>query len=110
MLLDPLGQILAAPTSRYTAVTDAGTKTINGHVTHAVTLTSKKNGGTFTTATLWIDHTDNLVRQVDVTEPSGLTRHIVIVKFTLNSSIPRAAFKFTLPAHVRIVDGATLTR
>jgi|SRR6185437_8438779 len=104
MLVDPMGQILSAPVSNYT-VTDAGASVVSGEATHAITLTPKSRTALFTKATLWIDDSDGLVRQLESTEPSGLVRKITVTRFRTNVTIPRSTFQFTPPPNVRIIDG-----
>jgi outer membrane lipoprotein carrier protein len=108
MLVDPMGQILSAPISSY-SITDAGTATVNGRATHAITLTSRSSTALFTTATLWIDDANGLVRQLQSTEPSGLIRKITVTRFRTNVAIPRSAFRFTPPANARVIDGSGMT-
>jgi outer membrane lipoprotein carrier protein len=104
MLVDPMGQILSAPVSNYN-ITDAGTSVVSGQATHAITLTPKSRSALFTKATLWIDDTDGLVRQLESTEPSGLVRKITVTRFRTNVTIPRSTFQFTPPPNVRVIDG-----
>ncbi len=103
IFLDPLGQILSAPPGHY-LVTAAGTARLDGHETHAVTLTSRSGHDLFTTATVWVDDRDGAVRKIETTEPSGLTRRVTITQFRKNVSIPSSAFRFTAPANVRVID------
>jgi outer membrane lipoprotein carrier protein len=107
MLVDPMGQILSAPVESYT-IDDAGTATIRGRATHAVTLTPKSRDALFTRATLWIDDADGLVRQLESTEPSGLLRKITVTRFRTNVTIPRSSFRFTPPAGTRVIDGSAM--
>jgi len=107
MLVDPMGQILSAPISSYD-LTESGTAIVGGRRTHAITLTPKARGALFTKATLWIDDTDGLVRQMETTEPSGLVRRIVVTKVRTDVAIPRSAFQFTPPANVRVIDGTNM--
>ncbi len=109
-LLDPLGQLLSAPLDRYT-VAGAGIATVNGHPTHAVVITPKqRDSSAFTTATVWIEDSSGIVRQIEMTESSGLTRRLVITKFTRNGTIPRSTFIFTPPSGTRVVDPLGATR
>jgi outer membrane lipoprotein carrier protein len=107
MFVDPMGQILSAPISSYD-IADSGSAAISGHQTHAITLTPKSRSALFTRATLWIDDSDGLVRQMESTEPSGLVRKITVTQFRTNTAIPRSAFRFTPPANVRVIDGASM--
>lgn len=104
MLVDPMGQILSAPVGSYT-ITDAGTDVVGGEATHAITLTPKSRAALFTKATLWIDDTDGLVRQLESTEPSGLVRKITVTRFRTNVAIPRSTFRFVPPPDARVIDG-----
>ena len=102
-LFDPLGQILSAPLQRYTLTADGATK-VDGHATHAVTMTPKQESQLFTRATVWVDDSTGVVRQIETVEPSGITRHIVITSFAVDTPLPRAAFRFTPPPRVRVID------
>lgn len=107
MLVDPMGQILSAPIDSY-VIADAGAATVSGRATHAVTLTPKSRTALFTTATLWIDDVDGLVRQLESSEPSGLVRKITITRFKTNVAIPQSTFRFTPPAGTRVIDGSAM--
>jgi chaperone LolA len=106
VLVDPLGQILTAPRDQYT-VANAGTAQIAGHETHAIVVTPKHDGASFTKATVWIDDTDDTVWRIMTVEPNGVQRDIVVTDVTMNGSIPRAAFTFTPPANVHVVSQRT---
>lgn len=104
---DPLDQILATPPDRYRA-TDAGTARIAGHATRAVTVVPTGRAS-FTRATVWVDDADGTVRQLEVTEPSGLVRRVTITAMRTNVSVPPRTFRFVPPAGVRVVDRRALT-
>jgi outer membrane lipoprotein carrier protein len=102
--VDLSAQFLTAPRSRY-AVSGAGTATVSGRATHAFTLVPRAaKGAPFKTATVYIDDADATIRQFDVTEPSGLQRKVRLTSFRTNVPVDAAAFTFTPPAGVRIVD------
>jgi outer membrane lipoprotein carrier protein len=102
--VDLSAQFLTAPRSRYT-VTAAGTATVNGRATHAFTLVPKPaTGAQFKTATVYIDDADATIRQFEVTEQSGLQRKVRLTSFRTNVPVDAAAFTFTPPAGVRIVE------
>jgi outer membrane lipoprotein carrier protein len=103
--LDPADQFLNSPRTRFT-VTSAGTATIGGRPTHAVTLIPKRASTEFKSAKVWIDDADSSVRQFDVENASGMTRHVVITSFTANPTLSNASFKFVPPKGARIVDQA----
>lgn len=102
--VDLSAQFLTAPRSRYN-VTGAGTATVSGRPTHAFTLVPKVAAGApFKTATVYIDDTDATIRQFEVTELSGLQRKVRLTSFRTNVPVDAAAFTFTPPTGVRIVD------
>ena len=102
--VDLTAQFLTAPRSRY-AVTSAGTATVSGRTTHGFTLVPKvAKGAQFKTATVYIDDADATIRQFEVTEQSGLQRKVRLTSFRTNVPVDAAAFTFTPPAGVRIVE------
>ncbi|MFI5239380.1 MAG: outer membrane lipoprotein carrier protein LolA [Gemmatimonadales bacterium] len=105
MLVDPMGQILSAPAGSY-VISDAGQATIGGRATHAITLVPRSSSALFTKATLWIDDSTGLVRQMESAEPSGLVRKITVTRFRTNVAIPRSTFRFTPPPNTRVIDGS----
>jgi outer membrane lipoprotein carrier protein len=107
LLVDPMGQILSAPIASYT-ISDAGSATIRGRATHAITLVPRSRAALFTKATLWIDDSNGLVRQLESTEPGGLVRRITVTRFRTNVAIPRSTFRFAPPANVRVIDGTRM--
>jgi outer membrane lipoprotein carrier protein len=99
-----IGQFLDAPAVKYDIVA-RGRDSVGDRPAQQVGLTPKKGvDAPFTRATVWIDDADGLIRQFEVTEASGLVRHIRITKMNLNPTIPAANFKFTVPKGVRIVE------
>ncbi len=101
---DP-SQLLASPRTRFD-IADGGAATVDGRATRVVTLVPKagNGGGPFTSATVWIDDVDALIRQFEVTEPSGLKRHIRLLTVEPNALVERDAFKFTPPKGVEVID------
>jgi outer membrane lipoprotein-sorting protein len=65
-----------------------------------------KKGATapFSKATVWVDDDDSLIREFEESEPSGVTRHIVITAIQTNVAVDRSAFSFTIPKGVKVVD------
>jgi outer membrane lipoprotein carrier protein len=103
--MDPAGEFLDSPRARFT-VTSAGTATLGGRPTHAVTLVPKRQNPNFTSAKVWIDDADSSIRQFDIETANGLKRHVVITSFTANPTISRASFRFVVPKGAKIVDQA----
>jgi outer membrane lipoprotein carrier protein len=104
---DPSDQFLNSPRSKF-SVSSAGTATISGHPTHAVTMVPKRPNSAFTTAKVWIDDEDSTIRQFDLQSANGLTRHVVITSFTANPSVARASFRFAVPKGAQVVDQSGL--
>jgi outer membrane lipoprotein carrier protein len=102
--IDLTGQFLDAPRTKYD-ITDAGTRTVDGHATRGLVLVPKKGAtAPFTKATVWIDDDDSLIREFEATEQSGVTRHIHITTLRTNVPIDRSSFVFTIPKGVKVVD------
>jgi outer membrane lipoprotein carrier protein len=101
---DITGEFLEDPRSRFD-VTGGGGGTIAGHAAKQLTLVPKPGmQAAFTKATLWVDDDDGLIRQLEVVESSGVTRRIRITSLELNVPVDRAAFTFTPPPGVRIIE------
>jgi outer membrane lipoprotein carrier protein len=101
--VDPANQFLNSPRTRFT-VTSAGTATLGGRATHAVTLVPKRSNPAFTSAKVWIDDNDSSIRQFDLETANGLRRHVVITSFTPNPDLSRSSFRFAVPKGAKVVD------
>lgn len=101
--VDPAQQFLDSPRTRFN-VSAAGTATVSGRSTHAVTLVPKRANANFTSAKLWIDDSDSSIRQFDVETANGLKRHVVITRFTANPQLGNSNFRFSVPKGAKIVD------
>jgi outer membrane lipoprotein carrier protein len=104
--VDPANQFLNSPRTRFT-VSSAGTATLGGRATHAVTLVPKRPNQAFTSAKVWIDDTDSSIRQFDLENANGLRRHVVITSFTANPDLSKSSFQFSVPKGVKILDQAS---
>jgi outer membrane lipoprotein carrier protein len=101
--VDPANQFLNSPRTRFT-VTSAGSASLAGHATHAVTLVPKRPNPAFTSAKVWIDDNDSSIRQFDLETANGLRRHVVITSFTANPDLSKSSFRFSVPKGVKVVD------
>jgi len=102
--LDVTAQFLDAPRTRYD-ITDVGNATISGRATRAVRLVPKPGRGLgFVKATVWIDERDGLIRQFEVVDQSGLSRTVRLTSVARNAAIDPGAFRFEVPAGVRVVE------
>jgi outer membrane lipoprotein carrier protein len=105
--IDLTGQFLDAPRTKYDIAT-AGTRTVAGHAARGLLLTPKKGASSpFTKATVWVDDDDSLIREFEVVETTGVTRHIRLTSLELNPSVDRATFTFVVPKGVKVVDQTT---
>lgn len=96
-------QFLTSPAERF-RMTSAGTAMIGDRATHAVTLVPKTPIAEFRQAIVWIDDADGLIRQFEITEPSGLIRRIRLVDARVNAAVDAGAFSFTPPKGVQVID------
>jgi outer membrane lipoprotein carrier protein len=103
--LDAVGDLLTSPRSKF-EVADGGTATLDGHATHAVILTPKREGQAITKATVWVDDANASVRQIQLTQDTGLERTWRITSWTPNAKLAKSTFTFTVPAGARVVDQA----
>ena len=100
--LDVSTELLTAPRSKFT-VADGGASTAAGRPARIVSLVPRTPRA-FTLARIWVDDRDGLVRQLELTEPSGLTRLVKFDSLRLNVKTSASAFRFTAPRGVTIVD------
>jgi outer membrane lipoprotein carrier protein len=99
-----VGQFLESPATKYDIVAK-GADSVGGRPTQAVNLTPKKGvDAPFTKATVWIDDADGMIRQFEVTEPTGLVRRIRLTKLNVNPTLAASEFKFSVPKGVKVVE------
>ncbi len=94
---------LTSPVTRF-ALTSAGVATVGNRATHAVQLVPKVAIPEFSTATVWVDDANGLIRQFEITEPSGLVRRIRMVDAKVNAPVDSGAFTFKPPKGVKVID------
>ena len=98
-------QFLVSPETRF-IMTDAGTASIDGKPTHAVTLVPKPGtSSTFARATVWVNDADALVRQIEVVESGTVTRRIHLLTLSVNVPVDPGAFAFVPPKGTKIING-----
>jgi outer membrane lipoprotein carrier protein len=98
-----LSQFLDATGSRYD-LASKGADNVGGRPAKVIVLTPKKNTqAAFTTATIWVDDADGLIRQFEVAEPSGTIRRIRLTKVNMNPVIKASDFAFTVPKGAKVV-------
>jgi len=105
--IDLTGQFLDSPRTKYD-ITAAGTRTVNGHAAHGFTLVPKAGtSGSFVKATVWVDDDDALIREFEVAESTGVTRHVRLTSVEPNAAVTTSMFTFVLPKGVKVVDQTT---
>jgi outer membrane lipoprotein carrier protein len=100
--LDFSSELLTSPRAKF-SVADGGVSTTDGRGARVVVLTPKSEKP-FTKARIWVDDRDGLVRQLELTEPSGLTRLIKFGQMKLNAKVSSSAFKFAVPKGVKVIS------
>ena len=100
--MDVSTELLTAPRTKFD-VADAGAATVGGRATRIVTLTPR-TARNYTKARLWIDDAGGIVRQLELTENSGVVRTITFRTIQLNNKLPASAFKFEVPKGVKVFD------
>jgi outer membrane lipoprotein carrier protein len=102
--IDLTGTFLDSPRTKYD-ITAAPAKTVDGHATHGLSLVPKAGvSAPFAKATVWVDDDDAYIREFDVTESTGVSRHIHLTKIEPNASVDKSLFVFSVPAGAKVVD------
>lgn len=105
--VDPAGQFLDSPRTRYT-VTSAGSATVGGRTTKVLNLVPRRKNDAISQAKLWIDDKDYTLRQLEVESANGLKRRVLITSFTANPQLDRSRFRFNVPRGAKVVDQNTI--
>ena len=101
---DLTAQFLDTPKSRFD-VTDLGRDAVNGRPARVLSLVPKQGVDVpFTKAVIWVDSTDALIRQFELTEPSEIVRRVTIRTLTLNPTVSASAFRFTPPSGTKVIE------
>ena len=101
---DLIGQFLNTPRGKYDAV-DGGTEKVGARTARVLVLTAKSGERLpFVRAKVWVDATDNLIRQFESVDPNGVSRRVRLLTLTPNASVDDKAFAFRVPANVRVVE------
>ena len=101
--VDLTAEFLESPRSRFD-ITDAGTTTVGGRATRALTLVPKGTSGDFARATVWVDTATGTLQQFEVTDANGLVRRVRLTEVRLNVPVDRSAFRFRVPRGVSVVE------
>jgi outer membrane lipoprotein carrier protein len=106
--VDLVGQFFTAPSRKFT-VTDGGAATVNGTALKKLVLAPKSDMG-FSRAVLWVTPTGGELKQLEITEASGVVRTLSFTSISRVSSLPAGAFGFVVPRGVTVVDPAAMGR
>lgn len=103
---DLMAELFTNPRSRFT-ISDGGTRTQNKRKVHELTLVPKPEAKVpvdFTKAIVWIDTADGIIREFEITDASGVVRHVKLSGVQLNPTIPNSAFIFSAPKGVQVFE------
>jgi outer membrane lipoprotein carrier protein len=100
---DVIDDLLMSPRTNFD-VADGGAATIDGRATHAVILTPKREGQGITKARVWVDDESGALRQLVLTQDTGLERTWRITSWTPNATLPKGTFTFEVPSGAKVVD------
>ena len=103
---DLMADLFTNPRARFT-VADGGLSTLDKRGVHQLTLVPKADSklpADFTKAVVWVDTLDGLIRQFEITDASGVVRHVKLSKLQLNPTIPGSAFVFSAPKGVQVFE------
>jgi outer membrane lipoprotein carrier protein len=106
--VDLVGQFFTSPARKFT-VSDGGTATVSGTALRKLVLVPKSDMG-FTRAALSVVPATGVLKQLEVTEASGLVRTFIFTSITRGATLPADAFTFAVPKGITVVDQAALTR
>lgn len=99
--LDLAAQFLEEPEQRYRMSLD-GSETLDGRATQVLSLVPR-TPMQFTAAKVWVDD-EGVIRQLRLTEGSGVVRTVRFTKLRTNVPVPASAFGFSPPEGVKVFD------
>ena len=106
--VDLVGQFFTAPLRKFT-VTDGGTAAVSGVTLRKLVLVPRAEMG-LARAALWVVPATGVLKQLQVTEHSGLVRTLTFTNIERGVPLPAGAFTFTVPRGITVVDQAALSR
>lgn len=106
--VDLVGQFFTAPSRKFT-VTDGGTAPMSGTSLRKLVLVPRTDMG-FSRAVLWVTPTGGELRQLEVTEASGVVRTLSFTSITRGATLAADAFTFAVPKGVTVIDQAAMMR
>ena len=106
--VDLVGQFFTSPSRKF-AVSDGGTAMVGGVSVQKLVLVPRSDMG-FSRAVLWVTPASGALKQLEVTEQSGMVRTLQFTSITRIGTLPAGAFSFSVPRGVTVVDPAAMLR
>ena len=106
--IDLVGQFFTSPSRKFT-VTDGGVAAVGGVSVRKLVLVPKSDVG-FARAVLWVVPASGVLKQLEVTEHSGLVRALSFTAITRGATLAADAFSFSVPRGVTVVDQAAMMK
>lgn len=106
--VDLVGQFFTSPSRKF-SVTDGGLAQVSGSSLRKLVLVPRTAMG-FTSAVLWVAPSTGALRQLEVTENSGVVRTLSFSTISRSARLPADAFTFVVPRGITVVDQAALMR
>ncbi len=106
--VDLVGQFFTSPSRKYT-VTDGGVALVGPTSLRKIVLVPKSEMG-LSRAVLWVEPATGVLKQLEVTEASGLVRTLNFTSIDRGAKLPPGAFAFVVPRGITVVDPASLTK
>ena len=106
--VDLVGQFFTAPARKF-VVSDGGSATVAGVVLRKVVLVPRSDMG-FSRAVLWVVPATGVMKQLEVTEASGVVRSLSFGAIERGVRLAADAFLFNVPRGVTVVDQAAMMR
>jgi outer membrane lipoprotein carrier protein len=106
--IDLVGQFFTSPARKFT-VTDGGVVTLAGAALRKLVLVPRTDMG-FSRAVLTVVPATGALKQLEVTEHSGLVRTLSFTTITRGAPLAADAFRFVVPRGVTVVDQAAMMR
>jgi outer membrane lipoprotein carrier protein len=106
--IDLVGQFFTSPSRKFTT-TDGGVALVGGVSLHKLMLVPKSDMG-FARAVLWVVPASGVLKQLEVTEHSGLVRTLNFTTIMRGAALAADAFLFSVPRGVTVVDQAAMMR
>ncbi len=106
--VDLVGQFFTSPSKKF-GVTDGGVVAVGAASQRKLVLVPKGDVG-FSRAVLWVEPATGVLKQLEVTEHSGLVRTLSFTSIDRGAKLPTGAFGFVVPRGITVVDQAALMK